>query len=91
MKNPNLACDIFKILLAEYASCEGSKMETETIDELITQSFNISDQFLDRIDADPDIVAARAEAEAVKARQLAAQAHQQKAAQKPKIVTPGKP
>lgn len=91
MKDPNLAYEIFKILLKEYVSCESSKAnDEEMLDKLITDSFNISDQLVSRIEADPDIIAAKAEKAAVKAKQAAAMAHHQKAQQKPKIIAPEK-
>lgn len=75
MKNPNLACDIFKILLEEHISsfsteddCFTNKperyLDKYAIDKLITSSFSISDQLLDRISADPEWKKIQAEAKA---------------------------
>ena len=76
MKNPNLACDIFKLLLTEHISnltemddCFTNKPETYldkyAIDKLITSSFSLSDQVLARIDADPEIIAIRKKQQAL--------------------------
>jgi len=76
MKNPNLACDIFKILLAEHIShpdCNGHSFTTNpdryldkyAIDALIIHSFKISDQLLEKVDADPEIIAIRKKQQAL--------------------------